>query len=81
MVSRLDPNEEQLKPFSLTRVQYRHLSMLATGAHSGDGFTAEHVEVWRRLEGRGLVAHRDDKWLLTPQGEAFLRSITELLGP
>jgi hypothetical protein len=80
-MSRLDPSDEQLKPFNLNRVQYRHLSLLAAGAHSADGFTADGAEVWRHLEQRGLVTHRDNRWQLTPQGEAFVRSITELSGP
>jgi hypothetical protein len=79
-LSRLDPSEEQLKPFNLTRVQYHHLTLLAAGARSADGFTADGAEVWRHLELRGLVTHRDSRWALTPQGDAFLRSIHKLTG-
>lgn len=81
-MTRLGPTEEQLKPFNLTSVQFRLLTMIAAGAHFGDGFAGESTEVWNELERRGLVKRRPLNGVqLTEQGDAFLRSIHELLGP
>jgi hypothetical protein len=71
---RLEPSEEQLRPFNLTQEQFRLLSLIAAGADVTNG--AVHTEACLQLQRRGFVGEPGQ---ITPQGQAFLRSIHELL--
>jgi hypothetical protein len=73
----LDPTEEQLSPYSLSKNEFRHLQ---AAAHGSDGFEPS-AEVWNRLNERNLVYPAPDGWRLTRQGDTVLRSVTLAYGP
>lgn len=77
-MSEFDPSDEQLEPYHFTADQFRALREIAKG--NGRGTL---VEVCRVLQQRGFVTCNAQcgESKVTPQGEAFLRSITELLAP
>lgn len=77
MPPHFEPSEEQLSPYSLTKIEFRHLQAAESGR---DGFEPD-PEVWNRLDERGLVYPHPDGWRLSRQGETIVRSITMAYGP